>query len=173
MCKWKTFIGMLVIVFVVLPLALWRIPSCQTEGGNVGPRDVAELIPLVEKLGLHWRSDREDGDLRTARVIVSEEPLPWEAVGALVPGDPDKSIWTSKVAAYRKSPGPDIGIGNAVAWGEFQLYGDEALIRKLTGSADPNKPLGDVSCEFLISCAGSGSRELAAGVDGSDRVCQC
>ena len=136
MCKWKTFIGALAIVFVVLPLAFWRVPSCRTEGGNDGPRDVAELIPIVEKLGLHWRSDRSNGDLRTARVIVSEEPLPWETVGALVPGTLDKEIWASKVAAYRKSPGPDIGLGNAVAWGAFQLYGDEALIKKLTGAAD-------------------------------------
>jgi hypothetical protein len=110
----------------------WLEPSTSPSG----PQTMREVIAIVQKLGLHYRSDRSDS-LIDYRLVVSESPLTLERVNVVaIFRPPDHPDWTGTVAVYRKGHGIVMDVlpesDTLVAWGEFLLYGDRSLIKRLT-----------------------------------------
>jgi len=98
------------------------------------PRSFAEVRPLVQKLGLNFRSDRQDGAIGF-RILISETPLTLEQANLLrfngrEHSDKWRTDWRGVVAAYHTW---NLETDLVVPWGKIVLYGDPALIQKLTG----------------------------------------
>jgi hypothetical protein len=112
-----------------------------------GPRTLTEVAQIAAELGLYYRSDIPDQPFDESvlgRLIVSERPLPFKRVRELrfKPGD---QRWNGTVAVtWDLSHGYDIFAdsiaeefrGWVARWGDFFLFGDPALIRRLTGSQE-------------------------------------
>jgi hypothetical protein len=103
-----------------------------------GPRNLAHVAQIADALGLHYRSDRLDGQV-VGRLIVSDTPIDFDRASALRFGDPEGPCWKGTVAVsftvqeYREY----MLAGNGIAWGEVHLYGDPAIIRMLTTAQVP------------------------------------
>jgi hypothetical protein len=95
------------------------------------PQSMAEVRALVEKLGLNCRSDRQDGAVGF-RLLISEAPLSLEKANLLrfSERELDLADWHGVVAAYHPL---NFDSDLVVPWGKVVLYGDPALIQKLTG----------------------------------------
>jgi hypothetical protein len=116
----------LLLLSAVLLVNRW----CGTEPAN--PQSLEEVRALADKLGLNCRSDRQDGTIGF-RLLVSETPLTQEQANLLCIGRREKgrADWHGVVAAYSNL---DFDADLMVPWGKVLLYGDPALIEKLTGS---------------------------------------
>jgi hypothetical protein len=105
-----------------------------------GPRTLAEVARIAGRLGLHCRTDRQDGGA-SCRLVVSDRPLTFDRANYL-PARPGHSCWRGTVAAtldgrrdyddYDRTV-QDSRPGWSARWGDFYLFGDPALIRKLRG----------------------------------------
>jgi hypothetical protein len=143
MLLWSKYfaVPMLVIAGAIVFLC-WMDRSLWREPSPSGPQTMKDVKAVAQKLRLHCCSDRQDGAIEW-RLIVSESPITWEHAGNLrvtySPEDPD---WTGNVAVYRKLHGnmdSFLAESNcAVAWGKFLLYGDPALIERLTSRTAPD-----------------------------------
>ena len=122
--------ALLIVVLAGLLLA-WIDLSTPLDA-RTGPRTMKEVIALVQKLGLHHRSDREDGTVGS-RLVVSESPLTWQRANAFPMVPKKDSDWNGTVAVLRGSLiVPD---QQMEAWGDFFVYGDPSLIKRLTATA--------------------------------------
>jgi hypothetical protein len=127
----KLYLPALLIVVVAGLLLEWTDLPAPLDA-RAGPRTMKEVIGIVQKFGLHCRSDKEDGTVGS-RLVVSESPLTYERANAF-PMVPQKdSDWNGTVAVLR---------GNLImpdqrlqAWGDFFVYGDRSLIKRLTATA--------------------------------------
>jgi hypothetical protein len=88
-------------------------------------------MQIAQQLGLHYRGDREDGEVQL-RLLVSESPLTWERANALVVGQGMHSDWIGTVAVIRGLKEYPPVSHQMTSWGRFLLYGDPALCEKLT-----------------------------------------
>ena len=116
---------------VALALALCayarRAPQAPTA-----PRTLYEMAQMAERLGLHHRSDLVSGMINN-RLVISDYPLTFERANSLHVGDPEHPCWRGTVAACgggRALPYLN-DAEHGVLWGEFLLYGDPDLIRRL------------------------------------------
>jgi hypothetical protein len=123
------------LIVVLVGFLLARIDSPAPLEARTGPQTMKEVIGIVQKLGLHYRSDKEDGTVGS-RLVVSESPLTWQRANVF-PMIPKKdSDWNRRVAVLRSS----IGVIELVpdeqmeVWGDFFVYGDSALIKRLTAT---------------------------------------
>jgi hypothetical protein len=104
------------------------------EPRPTNPQSFADVCPLVEKMGLNFRGDRQDGGIGF-RILISETPLTVERANLLCLGGREQTSkghndWRGVVAAYHAW---DYDTDLVVPWGKIVLYGDPALIQKLTG----------------------------------------
>jgi hypothetical protein len=132
------YLPVLVLVSILIPavalLQFWfphGFPGAATTRG--GPETMEEVIANAEQLGLHWRRDGPDYCTYSNRVIVSELPLSQDRCSLLVVSTSDLSDWTGKVAVYRADLFAVFESDHPTFWGSMVLYGDPALIKKLTG----------------------------------------
>jgi hypothetical protein len=97
-----------------------------------GPRSLEEVARLAADMGLHYRSDRLNGEL-ACRLVVSNWPITHERANSVRFGEADHPCWQGTVAVstpwhcFGRYGDPDHG----VVWGEVFLFGDPALIRAL------------------------------------------
>jgi hypothetical protein len=94
-----------------------------------------QVIAIVQKLGLHYRSDRHDGAIES-RLIVSTVPVTVEQAGFLSPARrPEHPEWIGTVAVYRRGHAVTFfpQAHQAMVWGSFFLYGDPSLVKRLSG----------------------------------------
>src|SRR5262249_37040353 len=99
---------------------------------RTGPRTMKEVIGLAQKLGLHYRSDQKDGTVGS-RLVVSESPLTWQRANTFPMVPKKDSDWNGTVSVLRGSLiMPDQRLE---AWGNFFVYGDPSLIKRLTATA--------------------------------------
>jgi hypothetical protein len=117
------------------------------EANFPGPRTLKEVAQVATELGLYYRSDIADRPFDEGvltRLFVSDRPLTFERVNALrfMPGD---QRWNGTVAVTRDpshSYDPYAALivekfPDWVAhWGDFFLFGDPALIRRLAGNRE-------------------------------------
>jgi hypothetical protein len=55
------FSGLVILIAVAAMLACWTDSSPCPECLSFGPQTMDEVIALTQSLGLHYRSDRQDG----------------------------------------------------------------------------------------------------------------
>jgi hypothetical protein len=109
--------------------------SSKAEPSSSDPRTMKEVIAIAEKLGLHYCSDQKGGTI-AARLTISESPLTWERANALTLNPEDRSPWKGTLVVFRRDwegleTMPD---KQFEPWGEFFLYGDPSLIKRLTAT---------------------------------------
>jgi hypothetical protein len=119
-------------MIIITPLVCLSVPSQSSGGKRSGPQRIDEIIGIAQELGHHYRSDREDGQFQL-RLLISESPLSWERANSLVVGRNESSDWIGTVAVLRPFP---LDPHDLPMWGKFHLYGDPALIKKLTAQAN-------------------------------------
>lgn len=127
---WRTlFLGGALVTFV----AVLAAPLYRSVCKPVGPRTMDEVAAAAEQLGLFLVHDGTAG----GRVLLSEQPLTRERAATMWLHSPHHPRWIGTVAVYLGWRGM---MGNydpacSAVWGEFFLYGDPALIERLTGVA--------------------------------------
>ncbi len=122
-------------------LALFFCRSIQSrlaEDSPSCPRHIETVIRIAQSRGLHYRGDREDGQFQI-RLLISESPLNLEQINRLVFSRSDCSGWRGAVAVMRGQSHLPVVSPHMKPWGNFLLYGDQALISKLTGRTDPDE----------------------------------
>jgi hypothetical protein len=112
-------------------VAMLLLGNQRFSNSMADPQSMAEVTALVEKLGLHCRSDREDGAIGF-RLLISETPMSLEKANLLRFSGREISQggWHGAVAAYHPL---NLDTDLVVPWGKVVLYGDPVLIKKLTG----------------------------------------
>src|SRR5947209_10259532 len=132
MFRWKHYLlGSLGLLALALVLA-WSSSSRPAGGKPSNPQELEDVIQIAHELGLHCRGDREDGQVQM-RLLLSEAPLPWEQVSRLIIGRNEQTDWRGVVAVHRGPTTFPMVAQRMTRWGNFRLYGDPALIRRLTG----------------------------------------
>jgi hypothetical protein len=117
-------------------LVLERSSSPQLAGRNLSsPKQIEEVLQISQQLGLHYRGDREDGQVQM-RLLVSGAPIPWERVNRLVIGRNEQTDWADTVAVIQGWRAFPLVAHHMTSWGNFRLYGDAALIQRLTGQIE-------------------------------------
>ena len=134
MSGWKRSIAFVVVFLAVASGARYAVQLTPREEPPRGPQSREEVIAIVESLGLHYRSDRADGDLQTCRIFVSDTPLTWERVSDLTCRRVRGPEWGGIVAVYRTWKVDPGFIYDLATWGDHYVYGDPALIQKLMKS---------------------------------------
>jgi hypothetical protein len=129
-------LGSLIVVALALVLGrfLWLRPA---GVGPSHPEQIEDVIQIAQQLGLHYRGDREDGQVQM-RLLVSEAPIPWERVNGLVVGRNEQTDWAGTVAVIQGWKSFPLVAHHMTSWGNFRLYGDPALIQRLTNQSDPS-----------------------------------
>jgi hypothetical protein len=74
------------------------------------------------------------------RLVISDTPLTWERVNSLVIGRRQQSDWVGTVAVMLQVREFPPMSDPMTPWGNFLLYGDPALIQRLTGRTDASEP---------------------------------
>jgi hypothetical protein len=141
----RRYLCTLTIVVAVAALITSYIDrSCRSEPLHSDPQKMEEVIAITQKQGLHYRSDQEDGTL-TMRLTVSESPITWEHANALKLDPRKKSAWNgTMVIFYRDWDGlQTMPHDQFEVWGEFLLYGDPSLIKRLTATATSEESAGN------------------------------
>lgn len=105
------------------------------------PDSLAEVVEQAELQGLYWRSDAADGSLQY-RLVVSDRPLDFERVNNLRFGMPFDSCWDGIVAISYPSRAWAIEFrlcepSRSARWGKMFVFGDPAIIERLTGQGVP------------------------------------
>jgi len=135
---------LLIGVGVVSLITLYIHRSWRAEPSQADPRTMKEVIAIAQKLGLHYRSDQQDGRV-AVRLTISESPLTWERANALMLNPQDRSPWKGTIVVFHRNweglqTMPDDAFE---VWGEFFLYGDPSLIRRLTAMTTSEEPAGN------------------------------
>jgi hypothetical protein len=138
MYGWKTYLPGFLFLVAMTPLVYWSTPSKSSGVGPSNPRQIEEVLAIAQNLGLHCRGDRQDGQIQM-RLLVSDSPLTWERVGQLYMGRGEHTDWVGTVSVMQGVKKFPPMAANMTPWGNFLLYGDPALIRKLTGRAGPDE----------------------------------
>jgi len=119
---------------IAFEVLLYGLLPAERPPATDGPRSLAEVARLAHRAGLYASSDRPDGRV-VHRLIVSDRPISWLRANLLRFGAPDHPCWAGTVAVcfparvYLANYDPDF----CTLWGEVMLYGDRAVIRRLTG----------------------------------------
>src|SRR5438045_1199620 len=138
MYGWKIYLPGFLCLIAITPFLYWSTPSHLSGVGPSSPRQMEEVITIAQNLGLHYRGDRKDGQSQT-RLLVSESPLSWERVNCLYIGRGEHTDWLGTVSVMQGvKEFPPLST-HMTAWGNFLLYGDPALIKKLTGRTDSDE----------------------------------
>ena len=128
----KTRLPVLLLTFLVSTLLLGWVLSKRGSAARSSPRTTDEVIAIARKLGLHHRSDQVNGDHTFRRLVISEFPITWARANDFSLWRA-QSDWTGMVAVVWDWDGmrtmPD---ERMQPWGEFLVYGDPALIERLT-----------------------------------------
>jgi hypothetical protein len=122
-----TLLGLALLSAGLICVALNDTPATSS------PNTLEEVAEIAHTLGLHCRSDRQDGALQT-RLVISGEPLTLLQANFLRFGDPRHPCWTGTVAV---SICPERylcprDVDYVAEWGAFLVFGDPELVRKLT-----------------------------------------
>jgi hypothetical protein len=135
MFRWKCY-GLELLGLLAIVLALGQSFSPRPAGSNASsPQRIEEVIQIARELGLYCRGDREDGQMQM-RLLVSEASIPWERVNRLVVGRNEQTDWAGTVAVIQGRRAFPLVAHHLTSWGNFRLYGDPALIQRLTGRSD-------------------------------------
>ena len=127
----KLHLPALLIVLLAGLLLQWTDLPAPSDG-RTGPRTMKEVIGIIQRLGLHCRSDRQDGIIGW-RLVVSESPLTWQRANDFTMVPQNDTDWNGMVTVLRDSwIMPDQRLE---AWGNFFVYGDRSLIKRLTATA--------------------------------------
>jgi hypothetical protein len=124
--------AVLIVVLAGLLLAWIEVPA--QSDARTGPRTMEEVIALVEKLGLHYRSDQVDGVVGL-RLVVSDSPLTWQRANAFRTVPKKDCRWSGTVAVLRGFGGVICMDEQTEAWGDFFVYGDPSLVERLRATA--------------------------------------
>jgi hypothetical protein len=96
-----------------------------------------EALELVHSAGLHSRSDTTDGKVNHLSMLVSEAPLDMDAIER-IHFEPGHSSWTGIVVITKKNVlfdgcyyDDENHSGWMLPWGEFIVFGDPALVKKI------------------------------------------
>jgi hypothetical protein len=118
--------------------------SRRVEPSQSDPQIMQEVMAIAEKLGLHYRGDQQDGTVN-ARLTISESPLTWERANALQLNPQNKSAWNGTIVVFRRSWNGVQTMSNVQfeVWGNFFLYGDPSLIKRLTAPATSEESPGN------------------------------
>jgi hypothetical protein len=125
-----TGIGMAIeIVFYLFSGSLRTGPSVP------GPETMGEVMRAAEKAGLYARSDRHDG-LVIHRLVVSDRPIDYLRANLVRFGVPNHHSWRGTVAvSWDARPNTaNFDADCSTVWGDMFVYGDPAIIRRLTGN---------------------------------------
>jgi hypothetical protein len=123
-------LALLIVVLVGLLLQWTDLPA--PSDARTGPRTMNEVIGIVQELGLHCRSDKIDGTVGF-RLVVSESPLTWQRANTFTMVPKNDTDWNGLVTVLRDSwIMPDQRLE---AWGDFFVYGDRSLIKRLMATA--------------------------------------
>ena len=123
------------VLFLIIALGIFlNFAQCTKIPELTSPQSFEEAKEIAKKIGLHCRSDRKDGALGF-RLLVSEAPLPPERDHLLRFGSREESEkgrlnWLGVVAVYHPW---NFDSDLATPWGKLFVYGDPAMIEKLTG----------------------------------------
>jgi hypothetical protein len=103
-----------------------------------------EVMAIAQKLGLHYRSDQQDGTVH-ARLTISEFPLTWERANALQLNPRGQAAWNGTVVVFCRGWNEVQTMSDAQfkVWGKFFLYGDPSLIRRLTATTTSAESVGN------------------------------
>jgi hypothetical protein len=135
MCSWKhCLLGLLLLTAFTAFLLRW-IPVPPSGVRLSGPQEIEEVVAIARQLGLQCCGDREDGQVQM-RLLVSQAPLSWEFANGLAIGPGKDSDWIGTVAVIRGQKGLSPVPHEMRVWGRFLLYGDPALIARLTGRTE-------------------------------------
>jgi hypothetical protein len=135
----------LIIGVGVVSLITWYIHrSGRAEPSQSGPQTMNEVMAIAEKLGLHYRSDQQDGTVH-ARLTISESPLTWEHANALQLNPRDKSAWNGTIVVFCRDWNgvQTMWDDQFKVWGKFFLYGDPSLITRLTATTTSEESAGN------------------------------
>jgi hypothetical protein len=135
MDSWKPSIPALLALVAILSYLLYSGSSQRSRVRYSSPRQLGQVIQMAQKLGLHYRGDRAEGPVEL-RLLVSDSPLPWERANALVVGRKVNGDWVGTVAVMQDPTALALESHEMTPWGRFLLYGDPALIKKLTEQPD-------------------------------------
>src|SRR5438067_10857353 len=135
MYRWKLCVPALLCLVAIPPFVWWLLPTLQSIVRPSSPRQYEEVMQIPQQLGLHYRGDCEDGRVQM-RLLLSESPLTWERANGLVIGRGEQSDWLGTVAIMQSVREFPPLTKPMTPWGNFLLYGDPALINKLTGRTD-------------------------------------
>ncbi len=144
MYSWKTYLPGLLAWAPLIPFVCCSLPARPSEARSASPRQMEDVIKIAQNLGLHYRGDREDGQVQI-RLLISASPLTWERANTLVVGRRVGSDWVGTVAVIQGLRAFPLVSHDMTVWGEFLIYGDPALIKKLTGQADPDRTGAEAS----------------------------
>jgi hypothetical protein len=125
---------------LLLAMVGWRTDPVPAR--VAGPQTLTEVAQVATQLGLYYRSERPDGRFDggvARRLVVSTQPITFERIVALtfeaghsswagiaaVTMDPSRAYDDYLLSTATDSP------GWAARWGEFFLFGDPDLVRRL------------------------------------------
>ena len=108
---------------------------------QAGPQTLEEAIALASSQGLCCLRDNPPAPAGLA-VTVSEQPLTWEEANGLWLHDPDRGRWRGAVRVFvaRGICATNFDPACSALWGKMFVYGDPAVIEKLTGKRPESEP---------------------------------
>jgi hypothetical protein len=139
MYRWKPYLPVVFLVLAIAPFCWRLLASPHSSATHPTPRKVEEVQAIARQLGLYERGECPDGR-GDMRLIISETPLNWERVNSLVMGRKQQSDWVGTVAVILQVREFPPLADPMIPWGNFLLYGDPALIQRLTGRNDVSEP---------------------------------
>jgi hypothetical protein len=135
MTGWKKYWPGLLVLTSITPFLFWSVSAERAGARRFGPGEFKEVMAIAQKLGLHYRGEHEDETVQQ-RLLVSETPLSWERANGLFIGSRMTADWKGTVAVFRSDREISLLPQQMTIWGQFLLYGDPALIKRLTSQSD-------------------------------------
>ena len=118
------------VVIIAVVVAGWTYSSCTVP--RRGPQNIQEAIGIAQNSGLYWGSDERDC-VPVYYLVMSEFPVTRERAGDLRMNDPGHPGWVGTVRLYSpwQSMLPNYDPACSAVWGEFFIYGDPRLVKRL------------------------------------------
>jgi hypothetical protein len=124
----------LILPAVVASLTLLLFGICRPWrlAGPAEPQKLQDVIGRAERLGLQVVTTRPDGTLaEKSAVVICELSTTQEEACELPAGDLDSPKWRGRALVKKRVPGMVTNNAVTVEWGQFWVYGDPDLIRRL------------------------------------------
>lgn len=120
---------------VALLAAVWFL-LCRDRLPTVDSLEA--LAAIARERGLHAIPERADGNLAVSQtLIISERPVKWEEINELTPQNVHLPKWRGFILAFvPRVQGVDEPTGYKNPpwiWDDALLFGDEAIVLRLTG----------------------------------------